>query len=60
MANAGDSRAICSIKGQIIEMSKDHRPSNGDELLRIKNAGGYIESGRIKGDLMVSRGFGDF
>jgi serine/threonine protein phosphatase PrpC len=42
MANAGDSRAICSIKGQFIEMSKDHRPSNPDELPRIKNAGGYI------------------
>lgn len=30
MANAGDSRAICSIKGELIEMSKDHRPNNPD------------------------------
>jgi protein phosphatase 2C family protein 2/3 len=60
IANAGDCRAICSIKGQLLELSEDHRPSNIKEAQRINQAGGWIESGRIKGDLSVSRGLGDF
>lgn len=60
VANAGDCRAIASIKGSLQVLSEDHRPSNAGEAMRIKNAGGWIEKGRINGDLMVSRGLGDF
>ncbi len=60
IANAGDCRAIASIKGELRVLSEDHKPSNKKEAERITQAGGWVESGRIKGDLMVSRGFGDF
>lgn len=60
VANAGDCRAIASIKGSLQALSEDHRPGNAKEATRIKNAGGWIEKGRVNGDLMVSRGLGDF
>jgi protein phosphatase 2C family protein 2/3 len=41
-------------------LSTDHNTSNEKELKRIIQAGGYIEKGRINGDLTVSRGLGDF
>lgn len=41
-------------------MSHDHRPTDPYEATRIKNAGGWVEKGRVNSDLSVSRGFGDF
>jgi len=41
-------------------MSTDHRPNIQQEAIRIKNAGGWIDHDRVNGDLMVSRGLGDF
>lgn len=60
IANAGDSRAIASINGELKILSEDHRPSNPKEFQRINQAGGWVEKGRVKGDLMTSRGLGDF
>jgi serine/threonine protein phosphatase PrpC len=60
MANAGDSRAICSVKGEVVDLSRDHRPEDSGEATRVKNAGGYIEKGRVNGDLGMTRGLGDF
>ena len=60
VANAGDCRAICSIKGELVELSNDHRISNPTEITRVKNAGGYIEKDRVNGELTVTRGLGDF
>lgn len=31
-----------------------------DELRRIKNAGGFVEFGRVNGNLALSRAIGDF
>lgn len=58
--NAGDSRTIMSINGFAKALSYDHKPSNEGEKARISNAGGYVEMGRVNGNLALSRGIGDF
>ncbi len=44
MANVGDSRAILSAQnGKIImPLSKDHKPSEKNEHIRIHSAGGVV------------------
>ncbi|KAI9338697.1 phosphatase 2C-like domain-containing protein [Zopfochytrium polystomum] len=58
--NAGDSRAIMSSNGIAIPLSFDHKPGNADETARIRNAGGFVEFGRVNGNLALSRAIGDF
>lgn len=58
--NAGDSRTIMSINGYAKPLSYDHKPSNEGEKSRINRAGGYVEMGRVNGNLALSRGIGDF
>ncbi|KAI6099568.1 PP2C-domain-containing protein [Pisolithus croceorrhizus] len=60
VANAGDSRSVISVKGEAQPLSFDHKPSNDTERARIVNAGGYIEFGRVNGNLALSRALGDF
>ncbi|KAG9315767.1 phosphatase 2C-like domain-containing protein [Chiua virens] len=60
VANAGDSRSVISVKGQVKPLSFDHKPSNDAERTRIVDAGGYIEYGRVNGNLALSRALGDF
>ena len=61
-ANAGDSRAVMSqfAMRHPIALSHDHKPENPDEMARITTNGGYVQNGRVNGNLAVSRGFGDF
>lgn len=58
-ANAGDSRAVLSRNKKAIELSEDHKPDNAGEEARIKKAGGFVEEGRVKGILSLSRALGD-
>lgn len=58
--NAGDSRSIMSINGFAKALSYDHKPSNEGEKSRICSAGGYVDMGRVNGNLALSRGIGDF
>jgi serine/threonine protein phosphatase PrpC len=58
-ANAGDSRAILSRKGQAIALSVDHKPNREDEKKRIQKADGLVIYGRVQGQLAVSRAIGD-
>lgn len=50
-ANAGDSRAIlCSLnngKWNTKQLSRDHKPEEPDEALRIKKTNGRIECSRL-------------
>ena len=63
VGNSGDSRAIVglregsSIKG--LQLSEDHKPDNIEEKQRIEKAGGFVEEGRVKGVLNLSRSLGD-
>ncbi|XP_019877597.1 probable protein phosphatase 2C T23F11.1 isoform X2 [Aethina tumida] len=59
-ANVGDSRAVASINGKAEPLSKDHKPSNQEELDRITAAGGWVNSNRVNGNLALSRALGDF
>lgn len=60
VGNAGDSRAVMSIEGEALAMSIDHKPLNKDESSRISKAGGFVEFGRVNGNLALSRAIGDF
>lgn len=41
-------------------MSNDHKPTNEEETARITAAGGFVEFGRVNGNLALSRAMGDF
>ncbi|KAI9505838.1 phosphatase 2C-like domain-containing protein [Coemansia spiralis] len=58
--NAGDSRSIISTKGRAIALSHDHKPTDDIEFNRITSGGGYVEFGRVNGNLALSRALGDF
>jgi serine/threonine protein phosphatase PrpC len=58
--NLGDSRAILCREGTVYPLSFDHKPSDGREMTRVHEAGGFVKLKRIDGDLAVSRGLGDF
>eukprot|EP01134_Creolimax_fragrantissima_P006422 CFRG6422T1 len=59
-ANAGDSRAVLCVKGAEFPLSHDHKPTNPEEVRRIIAADGYVEFGRVRGNLALSRAVGDF
>ncbi len=59
VANTGDARTVLSRNGKAIPMSRDHKPGEESEELRIVNAGGKVFHGRIFGVLAVSRAIGD-
>jgi len=60
VANCGDCRAVLSRVGKAIDLSTDQRPNCSTELVRIQNAGGFVEDGYINGHLGVARAFGNF
>lgn len=59
-ANAGDSRTVIGIKGIAKPLSFDHKPQNELEKERICQAGGFVDFGRVNGNLALSRAIGDF
>lgn len=58
-ANSGDSRCVLARGTDALEMSQDHKPDNTEELRRIEAAGGFVEEGRVRGILSLSRALGD-
>ena len=58
-ANAGDSRVVLCKKGVAYAQSEDHKPELETEKTRIYKADGWISEGRVKGNLNLTRGFGD-
>jgi serine/threonine protein phosphatase PrpC len=59
-ANVGDSRCVLVNKKGIMRMSYDDRVADQKESQRILNSGGIIFQGRVYGQLMLSRSFGDW
>ncbi|KAG2318691.1 hypothetical protein Bca4012_055111 [Brassica carinata] len=62
VANVGDSRAVLSKGGRIMQMSTDHEPRA--ERSSIEDRGGFVSNlpgdvPRVNGQLAVSRAFGD-
>ena len=58
-ANAGDSRVVMCKNGVAYPQSEDHKPEMESEKKRIYKADGWISEGRVKGNLNLTRGFGD-
>ena len=58
--NSGDSRSVLGIKGRAKPLSFDHKPQNEGEKARICAAGGFVDFGRVNGNLALSRAIGDF
>lgn len=64
VVNLGDSRmSIVNTKGESQSVTKDHKPDDSDEKLRLTKMGGEIykdSEGVVRiGDLSLSRAFGD-
>lgn len=59
-ANSGDSRTVLSVNGNAKPLSYDHKPTNPGEHQRICAAGGFVDFGRVNGNLALSRAIGDF
>jgi serine/threonine protein phosphatase PrpC len=59
-ANAGDSRTVMCERGNMVELSKDHKPDLPNERSRIIKSGGTVVEGRVNGALSLSRAIGDF
>ncbi len=51
---------MISIAGKVKPLSYDHKPTDETEMERIISAGGYVEFGRVNGNLALSRAIGDF
>ena len=59
-ANAGDTRAVIKSRGMVTPLSEDHKPDSPNEYARICSSGGFVKSGRVMGELAVSRALGDY
>ena len=59
-ANVGDTRCILTNSEFVKRISYDHKAYDKNEKERIINEGGEINEGRIFGDLIISRAFGDW
>lgn len=60
VGNSGDSRSVLGVKGRAKPLSFDHKPQNEAEKSRICAAGGFVDFGRVNGNLALSRAIGDF
>lgn len=60
LINLGDSRSVVINPDGSFVQTNDHKPTNPEEERRIVEAGGIVSSGRVDGDLAVSRALGDF
>ncbi|KEP60501.1 UNVERIFIED_CONTAM: protein phosphatase 2C domain-containing protein [Hammondia hammondi] len=59
VGNVGDSRCVLCRGDEAVELSRDHKPQLPEERIRIYAAGGYLEMGRVNGNLNLSRALGD-
>jgi len=50
---------LCRKGGVALALSEDHKPELDRERERIHNGNGYIENGRVNGNLNLSRAIGD-
>ena len=58
--NIGDSRALLIKSNEWKRLSYDDRASDKNEYERITKEGGIVMDGRVYGQLMLSRAFGDW
>lgn len=59
VANAGDCRAVVCESGDTVQLSRDHKATDKDEIARVSAAKGFVIFGRVRGKLAVTRAIGD-
>lgn len=59
-ANVGDTRCVVIRENGPVRITVDHRAGDAVEKKRIISSGGFVLFGRVFGQLMLSRTFGDF
>jgi len=57
--NIGDSRCVLGTNNGYFSFSEDHKPNTPSEQRRIEEAGGHVSLNRVRGNLALSRAFGD-
>ena len=60
ICNIGDSKTFIISDNKIQLETVDHSPINPNEKDRITKADSFVAGGRVRGELAVSRAFGDF
>eukprot|EP01087_Luapelamoeba_hula_P023149 TRINITY_DN845_c1_g1_i2.p1 TRINITY_DN845_c1_g1~~TRINITY_DN845_c1_g1_i2.p1 ORF type:complete len:393 (-),score=101.49 TRINITY_DN845_c1_g1_i2:388-1566(-) len=60
VASAGDSRCVMYDKGTTTALTRDHKPTDQEEMERIYDAGGFVSRKRVNSCLAMSRALGDF
>jgi len=58
-ANVGDSRCVLVSNFGVKRLSYDHKASDIQEINRVNTSGGLIFNGRVFGQLIITRAFGD-
>jgi len=58
-ANVGDSRCVLVSNNGVKRLSYDHKASDPSEIDRVNKSGGIIFNGRVFGQLIITRAFGD-
>ncbi len=58
-ANVGDSRGVLISNFGVKRLSYDHKASDISEINRVNGSGGLIFNGRVFGQLIITRAFGD-
>lgn len=59
IANTGDTRAVLCRKRKAVDLTKDRKATDPEEIARIAIQGGFVANGRVLGSLAISRAFGD-
>lgn len=59
-ANLGDTQILLITEdGEIVHLSELHSPSNEKEAKAVESRGGFIQDGRVNGEVPVTRSLGD-
>eukprot|EP00826_Nyctotherus_ovalis_P060775 TRINITY_DN8566_c0_g1_i3.p1 TRINITY_DN8566_c0_g1~~TRINITY_DN8566_c0_g1_i3.p1 ORF type:complete len:253 (+),score=52.46 TRINITY_DN8566_c0_g1_i3:203-961(+) len=59
IANVGDTRAVLIKTEGCQRLSYEHKATDQNEIVRLQKVGGYVMTGRVGGELAVTRSIGD-
>ncbi|CAM9806578.1 unnamed protein product, partial [Ectocarpus fasciculatus] len=59
VGNAGDTRAVLSRGGCAVDITRDKKATDFEEIARVCEEGGFVVNGRVQGTLAVARALGD-
>lgn len=59
VANCGDTRAVLSRGSVAIDITRDLKASDLEEVARVCEEGGFVQNGRVQGQLAIARTIGD-